>query len=220
MIDNTDNLIKDLVKQSRTTGRLMPTSSVLALYCLVVVLLLFVVYLTAPAEASVNSLQLISAALGLLAAYYAALTAIASSVPGESRFHHPLATAAYLLLWLFFDEVLQRYFMPVEPESSGFNCVQHVLMLALLPSLVLLVLVFNRAPLRSGFSAFFALCSAGIVANVCMRLCCGADTVFHDLFFHIAPCAGLLAIVVMLSKRFFSWEKRLVKLKSQEKRAL
>ncbi len=214
MVNNTDTLIQDLAKQSQTKKTLMSTSSVMALYCLIALVLLLLSYLTAPVHAGLSLLQLISTIIGLFAAYYAALTAIASSVPGEAKFHYPLATAAYLLLWLLFDEVLQRYIVSIEPISAGINCVQHVLMLAIPPALVLMVLAFNRAPLRSGFTAFFAVCSAGIVANVCMRICCGAETVFHDLFFHIAPCAILVGVIVMFARRYLSWETRLRKIKS------
>jgi hypothetical protein len=213
VVDKTEALIQDLAKQSQAKKILMSTSSVMALYCLIALILILISYLTAPVQAKITFFQLISTVLGLFAAYYAALTAIASSVPGEAKFHYPLATVAYLLLWLLFDEVLQRAFVSPELVNAGINCVQHVLLLAITPTLVLMVLVFNRAPLRSGLTAFFAVCSAGIVANICMRLCCGADTVSHDLFFHITPCAILVGGIVMFSRRYLSWETRLRKIK-------
>lgn len=215
MVKDTDTLITELAKQPQPSRRLMSTSSVLLIYCIVALILTVLSYLTAPENLSISFFQIISSVIGLLAAYYAALTSISSSVPGASKFHYPLASAAYLFLWLFFDEVLLRIFDSPSLLTPGGNCVQHVLMLAVPPALVLLVFVFNRAPLKSGLTTFFAVCSAGIVANVCLRLCCGGESALHDIANHIAPCAILVAIIVVISRRFFSWEARLDKIKNQ-----
>ena len=215
MKTDTDLLIENLKTTTNDRRFAFLSSQALSFYYVAVAALVVFVFLMAPTGITLSFTRILIAALGITSAYFAAVTAVFSAIPGKLKIQQPLQCVGSLVVWIVADEVIQQHFVYAGTFEAGLPCSSKVLAILCVPALVLIVIVQKAAPMRATYSTFFALLSAGIVANVCMRMWCASDSVLHDLIFHVAPCA---IVITLLSKGigfFFSWDRKINKMKDR-----
>ena len=147
---------------------------------------------------------------GILAAALTARVALKSAIPGSSTLKATGMSLLYVTAWIISCEIMTTNHVQaeVDPWSHCMECVIGVSGFMILPALTLLYFVWQGAVLRSGFSVFFAVLSAGLVANMAMMLRCDVESPLHSLLFHIIPCAILLTACVIMADRFFNWKSQ------------
>jgi hypothetical protein len=83
---------------------------------------------------------------------------------------------------------------------AGLSCAWRMTWLALAPTLALIVMLRQAAPLKPGWTGLFALLSASSVAILGTQLLCAKDDARHILLWHVSPVVVAAMMGVCLGK--------------------
>jgi hypothetical protein len=143
---------------------------------------------------------LVEGAALLMSFALATRSAFQLSVPGVERGRlSRMLPLAMLLGWALLIAIRGARGMneaSFTPVSSGSSCAFRMTFLAFAPTLWLLFMLGQAAPLRPGWTGLFALVSASALGMLGTQALCVKDAAMHLLYWHVGPVliAGLVGL--------------------------
>jgi hypothetical protein len=108
------------------------------------------------------------------------------SVPGAERSTAARALAVWgVLTWGLVLAIPHATSIGAVP--TGWRCISRTASLALLPSIAAFSMLRRAAPLKPGWTGFFALLAAAAIATSGMQMICAKDDPAHVLYWHFIP---------------------------------
>jgi hypothetical protein len=108
------------------------------------------------------------------------------SVPGAERGTAARALAVWgVLTWGLVLAISHPTSIGAVP--TGWRCISRTASLALLPSIAAFSMLRRAAPLKPGWTGFFALLAAAAIATSGMQMICAKDDPAHVLYWHFIP---------------------------------
>ncbi len=212
----TQDLIKQLVQDSKPVKRIAPYKIRLLLWFLIslgiTLAAIFIWGLRSDLSIRLYEWSFILEMLILfLMMLSASFSAFSLSVPGESSPRGlRLLACLSLFLWLgliFLSTFLRQGHLGWSAKAwlPGWGCMNHTLLLVILPTFLIFILLKRAAVLRPILVGALAGLSAVSFAAVAMRLTCHSDALWHLLFWHIGPIVLVTAIAILLGAWLFNW---------------
>jgi hypothetical protein len=146
---------------------------------------------------------LLQGALLLLIFVLSARSAFRMSVPGDERsVGTRLPPIAGLVIWV--GLVSAGHPPESVPASTGWSCVARMSCLALAPTVAVLFMLRKAAPLRPGWTGWFALLSASSLAILGTQILCANDDPRHVFLWHFGPLLGAALVGIHLGRWLLS----------------
>ena len=139
----------------------------------------------------------------LLIFVLSARSAFHLSVPGAER-SAGARTLPILGLLVWVSLVAAGHSPAAGDPLPGWPCVWRMACLAFLPAFAVLVMLRKAAPLRPGWTGWFALLSAGSLAILGTQIVCGRDDPRHVYLWHFGPLLAAGLIGIHLGRRFLT----------------
>jgi len=89
--------------------------------------------------------------------------------------------------------------------SASSICAQDILILAWLPSAILIIMIRRAAPIRLALNGLFILLSAGAVAALGTQFVCCDSSPMHALLWHFVPVVVIALLGWWIGKKVLRW---------------
>lgn len=215
----TEDLIHQLVQESKPVKRIAPYKIRLLLWLLIsLVLTIAAIFIWGPRSDLHERIYELSFVLEMgilfLMMLSASFSAFSLSVPGEKapKGLRLLATLS-IFLWLgliFLSTFLRQGHLGWSAKAwlPGWGCMNHTLLLVILPTLSIFIMLRKAAVLRPALVGLLAGLAAVSFAAFAIRITCHSDALWHLVLWHIAPIILVTFVAILLGAWVFNWLAR------------